>query len=342
MRLTFDIHGDDERIAAKDDVDKLVEPMTVDARAAFPQALADAGLATLARLATAAAAFPESYYRHLPGDAAQALFEDGHLRFPSALPVGLAACDQVHADILENRRQDAAVVVVPHWNAGPSAYGPLARTIRMAGLTSAVVTLAYHGRRQRPGSAFADHFVSANLGRTLRSVRQAVLDVRNVVDWLEARGYRRFGIVGVSLGSCIAGLVATLDPRLRASALVLTAGDFAECVWTGVATRHIRRGLEPAMTLDDLRSVWSPIGLETSAARLARPDHRMLAVCGRRDAVVLPHISERFFAQLRALGARAEVKTLDCGHYAMAHVPHSLRALAAIVGFLRKALAAAA
>jgi hypothetical protein len=339
MRLTF-FGGGDERHAADADIGTIVEPMRVDARAAFPDSPADAGLDDLAGLVRRTVAQADTFYRAPLGAERRATFANGQLAFASAVAGEFAACDQVYATVRESRRRDAAVVLVPHWNAPEPAYGPLARAIRVAGFTTAVVTLAYHGRRSRPGSAFADHFVSANLGRTIRSVRQGVLDARNVIDWLEGQGYRRFVVLGASLGSCIAGLAAAFDPRVQAAALMLTAGDFAEAVWTGQATRHIRLGLDPVMSLDQLRSVWSLIGFEVHAERFVRPHLRMLTLYGRRDAVVLPHIGERFFAQLRAVGARVDVGAFDCGHYGMARFPHNLFALASLIGFLREAVPA--
>ena len=43
--------------------------------------------------------------------------------------------------------------------------------------------------------------VSANLGLTIRSCRQAVLEGRMVLDWLTQRGHQRIGVLGVSLGT---------------------------------------------------------------------------------------------------------------------------------------------
>ncbi len=46
--------------------------------------------------------------------------------------------------------------------------------------------------------------------------RQSVLDVRACVDWLERKGYSRIGVLGTSLGSCVAFIAAahdTADPH---------------------------------------------------------------------------------------------------------------------------------
>ena len=53
------------------------------------------------------------------------------------------------------------------------------------------------------------------VARTIDATRQAVIDVRSCVDWLEQENYESIGIVGTSLGSCYAFLASTHDPRLR-------------------------------------------------------------------------------------------------------------------------------
>jgi hypothetical protein len=197
------------------------------------------------------------------------------------------------------------------------------------------MALPYHGLRARNGSSVSDHFLSANLGRTIRSVRQAVIDTRDVVTWLQQRGHDRVVLIGLSLGSCVAGLVAAHDARIACSALVLTAGDFAEVVWTGRATRHIRRGLESKMGLDGLGSVWSIISTGTFAEKLSRADYGTLIISGGRDAVVKPYLTQRFIDQLQARGAPVRWMRLGCGHYSLALPPFSIATFARLLLFFR-------
>jgi len=76
------------------------------------------------------------------------------------------------------------VVVLPHWSAPTWAYYGFIRHFARLGLTAVEVALPYHGERTPEGSLIADHFLSANLGRTIRSVRQAVVDTKDIVTWL--------------------------------------------------------------------------------------------------------------------------------------------------------------
>ena len=57
-----------------------------------------------------------------------------------------------------------------------------------------------------------------------------------------AQGFERIGILGTSLGSCLAMLTSAHEPRIRAQALNHVSPWFADVVWRGLSTRHVRAG----------------------------------------------------------------------------------------------------
>ncbi|MGD0404816.1 MAG: abhydrolase domain-containing 18, partial [Candidatus Acidiferrales bacterium] len=63
------------------------------------------------------------------------------------------------------------------------------------------MSLPYHDRRAIPDHPRGDHLVGPNIGLTLQANRQAVMDVRRTLRWLESQGYDRLGILGTSIGS---------------------------------------------------------------------------------------------------------------------------------------------
>ena len=80
--------------------------------------------------------------------------------------------------------------------------------------------------RSAPELARADYIVSSNIVRTVQVCRQAVLDARRAVQWLHSQGYEHIGVVGTSLGSCLAMLTAAHEPDLGfAVALVRRAAE---------------------------------------------------------------------------------------------------------------------
>lgn len=263
-----------------------------------------------------------------------ASIDDEWIRFASSAPTGIPNNDVVQAKLTRAGALDRAVVVFHHWNA-TSRNKVLARHLARQGITVVEIALPYHLERSRPGASFADHMLSSNLGRTLQSVRQAVLDGRQLIGILQRAGYRSVSVLGMSLGSWVAGLVAAQEHSVQRAGLLLCAGSLADMVWTGAATRHIRAGLEGRARLSDLRRAWSPLDLGSHATNLARPGLSVQIVLAKRDRVVLPELSETFVQQLQRAGASPEVVELNCGHYSLALPPYAIRLGISLSRFLR-------
>ena len=144
------------------------------------------------------------------------------------------------------------------------------------GMSALRLTLPYHQERKPPKLERADHLVSTNVGRTIQSMRQAVLDTRAAVSWLKNEGYERIGILGTSVGSCIAFLAFAHEPALDAGTFNHVSGYVADVVWRGLSTQHVREGFGNHLTLDELRQ--SEIQPHPSAIhRLRRDPHGALS-----------------------------------------------------------------
>jgi dienelactone hydrolase len=122
-----------------------------------------------------------------------------------------------------------AVVVLPQWNSDADGHIGLSRLLARFGISALRLSLPYHDARMPPELTRADYIVSANVVRTIQVCRQAVLDARRAVAWLAGQGYERIGILGTSLGSCLALLTAAHEPRIRAQALNHVSPWFAGC-----------------------------------------------------------------------------------------------------------------
>lgn len=326
----------DEQRAAMDDAAKSIERFELGTSFAFAEAPSVEGLDMLQKLVSKHRRSATAFYASPRPGRDDFAFDDGLLTFQSSVSTGTPENDLVQARVIESKSRRAAVIVLPHWSAPAWNYQGFTRHLSRLGLTAMELALPYNGARMRHGALIADDFLSANLGKTIRSVRQAVIDTMDAVTWLKQRGHDRIAVVGLSLGSCIAGLVGAHDRRVRCSALLLTAGDFAEVTWTGRATRHIRQALEKDMTLAQLHSVWSLISTETYTAELARPDHSTLIVSGTRDTVVEPYLTRRFIGQLGDAGADFGWMQLGCGHYSLACAPFSIFAFIRMFNFFRR------
>jgi hypothetical protein len=242
------------------------------------------------------------------------------------------------AQIYDCGHRDRAVVLLPYWNASRQDCRPFGALLARCGVTCVQLSLPYHDERQTTGVGFARELACENLGLTIRSNRQAVRDARACLTWLEREGYRGIGIVGVSIGASIASIVAAIDARVRASVLVLMADDFADVVWTGSATRHVRLSLERRFTRDEVHAAWSIISPASHAARLSARLERLLIISGELDTVFLPELTRNYVERLRRLGLSPTWIRYGCGHYTLALPPYAARCFTRTLAHLRACL----
>ena len=157
-------------------------------------------------------------------------------------------------------RPKQAIVVLPQWNADAFSHNALCTMFNRMGISALRLSKPYHDIRRPTELERSDYAVSANIGRTLSACRQAVVDIRCCIDWLEEQGYEHFGVLGTSLGSCYAFLASAHDPRIRVNAFNHASTAFGDVVWAGQSTRHIRQALEEAgLTQERLRALWAAI-----------------------------------------------------------------------------------
>ena len=230
----------------------------------------------------------------------------------------------------------AAVLVLPQWNSDENGHVGLCRMLAMSGLTALRLSLPYHDRRMPPELHPADFIVSSNVARTLQVCRQAVLDARRAVRWLAAQGFDRIGVLGSSLGSCLALLTTAHEPLIRAQALNHISPYFADVVWRGLSTRHVREGLEGHIGLELLRDLWAPISPRSHLERVR--DKRTLLVYAHYDLTFPVDLSRDLVRDFRALGIPHEVATLRCGHYSTGKTPFKYVDGWILTRFLNKAL----
>ncbi|MGH9662363.1 MAG: dienelactone hydrolase family protein, partial [Bryobacteraceae bacterium] len=217
-----------------------------------------------------------------------------------------------------------AVIVLPQWNSRLPQYVRLCRWLNLAGISALRLSLPYHDARMPPELERADYAVSANIARTVDAGRQAVIDTRSCLDWLESQGYRRLGIVGTSLGSCYAFLTSAHDARLRVNVFNLYSFYFADVVWNGLSTRHIRQGMDGQIDLRQLQEAWKPITPQSYAERYTQQNKRSLFLSTAYDTTFLPEYSKPMIADFRRRGAQFEEVTLPCGHYTLGQAPFQL------------------
>lgn len=279
----------------------------------------------------------ESFFTPAPSD--PSLFDfDGHsLRFPSGVTTPYEKNNRVHARYFPGPAADSAVIVSPQWNAQPDSHIGLCEALtRYAGVSTLRLSLPYHDERMLEGFTRADFMVSPNIGRTIQAVRQSVHDIRRAADWLLLRGYRRVGVVGTSIGSCVSWLSFIHDPRLEAGVFNMVSSWFGDVVWRALTTTHIRRSLEPELSQEELREVWRAISPSAHTHRLPGVRRPALCISARYDLSFLPDLAEIFHDDCDRYGVPAEKVSLPCGHYTIGRTPFKYMDAFHIINFFRR------
>ena len=284
----------------------------------------------------------------------RASMEDSWLTFPSAVTTPFDQNNTVHARYFPvlgrnskpavdrvrevARARGRAVVVLPHWNAKIHEHAALCGLLNRAGIAALRLSLPYHDRRMLPGFERADYMVSANLGRTLQANRQAVIDTRAAVRWLEAQGYERIGLAGTSLGSCIGFLTFIHENRIKAAVFNHVSSYFGDVVWDGLTTAHVRQALEDELNKEQVRKAFLAISPNSYVPRLAGDSRRALLISARYDLSFTPELSALLFQECERHNVAFDRAIVRCGHYSLGRAPYKYYAGYKLVNYLRRHL----
>jgi hypothetical protein len=261
------------------------------------------------------------------------------LTFQSAVVTPHATNNTVVARYFPDRSPKGrrrAVLVLPQWNADAEGHIGLCRLMNRFGLSALRLSLPYHDVRMPPELTRADYIVSANVGRTLAVCRQAVLDARHAIAWLKLQGYESIGILGTSLGSCLSMLATAHEPLVKAAALNHISPYFADVIWEGISTAHVRESLEGSIDLESLRRIWLPISPYPFLDRVR--DRQTLLVYALFDLTFPVSLSRLLVSEFRMRNVPHETVALPCGHYSTGVTPFKWMDGLALCRFLNRAL----
>jgi hypothetical protein len=220
------------------------------------------------------------------------------------------------------RPKGPAVVVLAQWNSHWDEQRGVCRWLSKLGITAVKISLPYHDRRAVPGHPRADYLVGPNIGLTLQANRQAVIDVRHMLRWLEREGYGPIGLVGTSIGSCIGFITMCHEPTVRAAAFLHVSTYFGEVVANGLTTMNVWKPLaEAGISKQEARRYWLPISPLPYISKLREAGKKFLMITARHDPTFLPEFTQTLFDNLRGARVKFESLTLPCGHYSLGVTP---------------------
>ena len=183
---------------------------------------------------------------------------------------------------------EAPTVVMLHalMSVSDRGYRNWAKVFNQLGWNAAFVHLPFHYSRRPPGHLNGELCCTADLVLTGDTLRQAVVEIRQLLAWLRQQGSREFGLVGTSYGGWVAALVASLEPELRFLTLLAPMVNVIHALYQGPTSWVIRRqlaraGLDPAL-VERHAHLSSPI----RGAPMDDVSGRTLIVAGTVDRIV--------------------------------------------------------
>src|SRR5690606_18935136 len=94
---------------------------------------------------------------------------------------------------------------------------------------------------------------------------------------------------------------------------------FADVVWSGLSTEHVREALDERVDLETLRCLWMPISPWPYVEKLRHK--RALLVYARYDLSFPLELSRTLVREFRSREVPHEVAVLPCGHYSTGVTP---------------------
>ncbi|MEE2823168.1 MAG: alpha/beta hydrolase family protein [Acidobacteriota bacterium] len=249
------------------------------------------------------------------------VLKEDTLTFSTPTPSPYPENNTARCRIFKTQKTKSAVIVIPQWNAQKDSHVGLCQMLRRLGITAVRLCMPYHEQRLVPEMQRADYMVSPNIGRTLHATRQAVLEVRQIARWLRETGYQKIGVVGTSMGSCIAYLAFVHDTSICTGVFNHVSSFFADVVWTGLSTRYVRWGMEGNISLEDLRHCWSPISPWFHIGRLKKNNRHHLLITAKYDLTFRPELTEKMFQEYKTHNIQYQRIVMPCGHYTLATFP---------------------
>jgi hypothetical protein len=131
-------------------------------------------------------------------------------------------------------------------SASDFGYRRIAARLNRRGWNAVLMHLPYHYSRIPRGHFNGALALTANLPQNAETLRQAVIEVRQLIDFFRVNGCHDFGLIGTSYGGWVAALLSFLEPDLRFVTLLQPIVDVEHAIWESPASLTIRRVLKTA------------------------------------------------------------------------------------------------
>lgn len=155
--------------------------------------------------------------------------------------------------------------------------------------------LPFHLNRYDTKDSYNGEFmISANIDRTLLSVKQAVSDLQALIKWIKTNKKTKVILIGVSLGGFITNLTATLTQDIDLLVSLFYANSLAFSIWHSCPGKYIKKDFtKHNFSYEKLQSDWAVINPMLSKPLI--PKENILLISGQHDKYVLCEDTDALF-----------------------------------------------
>lgn len=241
-------------------------------------------------------------------------YRAGTFQFKSLVPSGDISNDSLAGEVFLNKNENVPNVIFVHgWRM--DSFDRIKkmfhnRIMNELGWNMYYFTLPYHFQRKPEHSLYSgEYMISANINRTVQSTRQAVIDLRALIQWIKMNKKGPVILIGVSLGGFITNLTATLESKIDALVSIFYSNRLSYSIWNTIPGKFIKADLEHhGIDYNDLISYWK-ITEPSQAIPKVKKDN-ILLISAKYDQYV--HIEDSNY--LWESWGRPTRYVYNCGH----------------------------
>ncbi len=170
---------------------------------------------------------------------------EGGMEWDSPLQSGFPENDRARVRFYPAPKRDAPVLLLLHalMSASDVGYRRVAADFNQRGWSVAFPHLPYHYSRKPKSTLNGELAITANLVRNAQGLRQAVIELRQLMALLRTRGVREFGLIGTSYGGWTGSLLSFLEQDFRFLAFVQPIVNVEKAIWENPGASSMRRSL---------------------------------------------------------------------------------------------------
>jgi len=128
-------------------------------------------------------------------------------------------------------------------SASDFGYEHIARRFNQMGWNAVLVHLPFHYTRVPSGYTNGALALTSELVRNAETIRQAVMEIRQLLELFRTKGADHFGLIATSYGGWIGSVLLSLEEDFEFAALLQPVVDIEEAIWNSPAALAIRSRL---------------------------------------------------------------------------------------------------